>query len=393
VNIAILDREVQEFIRKNISKDIVEISLSKSPFQNVSSKELAEQIDSKKRSEIKLPLWYNTDYIYYPPKIAIEQCSSEATAKYKATLISGESVIDLTGGFGVDACLFSKQAKHVVHCEINKELSEVSNYNASVLGVDTTYITTNGIEHLKTINEVFDTVYVDPSRRISSRKVFLLKDCEPDVVCNKDLLLERSLRLIVKTAPLLDIQSTVKELGEVSQVHVLSMKNECKEVLYIIDRAFSESDPPIICAMLNDAGNLTFEFKLSEEKTFHLDSYSEPLKYMYEPDVALLKAGCFKLITSYFNVKKIHQHTHLYTSEELNGNFPGRQFKIIEFESYSAFLKQQTFTKANIICRNFPISPENIRKKLKIRDGGNEYLLFCRGSKNELLAVHCERIL
>lgn len=393
MNKAILDQEVQEFIRKNISKDIVEISLGKSPFPNVSSKELAEQIDSKKRSEVKLPLWYNTDYIYYPSKIAMEQCSSQTTAKYKAALVSGESVIDLTGGLGVDAFFFSKRAKHVVHCEINNELSAISSYNAEVLGAEIIYVRANGLDHLESSEEVFDTIYVDPSRRVSSRKVFLLKDCEPDIISNKDLLLGRSSRLLIKTAPLLDIQSTIRELGSVSQVHVLSIKNECKEVLYVIDRAFSENDPPIICAILDDRENLTFKFKMSEERELNLDTYSEPLSYLYEPDVALLKAGCFKLITSHFKVKKIHQHTHLYTSDDPDSKFPGRKFKIIKPWSYSAFLKRQQFTKANIICRNFPLTPENIRKKLKIKDGGEEYLLFCKGSNNELLAVHCERIL
>ncbi|MHB1179642.1 MAG: THUMP-like domain-containing protein [Daejeonella sp.] len=392
MNKAIPHEEVQEFIQKNINKDIVRISLDKSPFANISSKELAEQIDSKRRSESKLPLWYNTAGIYYPPKIAIEQCSSEVTAKYKSTLIPGGTIIDLTGGFGVDAYFFSKRIKRVVHCEINKELSAISSFNASLLGVEITYITANGLDYLKSCKEVFDTIYVDPSRRINSRKVFLLKDCEPDLVSNKDLLLEKSSRLLIKTAPLLDIQSTVKELGTVTQVHVLSIKNECKEVLYVIDKAFSESDPPIICAILTGKENLTFKFKMSEEKKFRLDTYSEPLKYLYEPDVALLKAGCFKLITSRFNVKKIHQHTHLYTSDDPGSNFPGRKFKIIKSWTYSAFLKGQKFTKANIICRNFPVTPENIRKKLKIKDGGEQYLLFCKGSNNELLVLDCERI-
>lgn len=392
MNKAILDQEVQEFILKNINKDIVGISLGKSPFPNVSSKELAEQIDSKRRSEGKLPLWYNTENVYYPQKIAIEQCSSQTTAKYKSALITGESVIDLTGGFGVDSYFFSETTKRVVHCEQNKELSAISSYNARLLGAEITYLPANGLDHLKSSDEVFDTIYIDPSRRVSSRKVFLLEDCEPDIISNKDVLLGRSSRLLIKTAPLLDIQSTIRELGEATQVHILSIRNECKEILYVIDRSGAMQDPPILCVLLNDQVNLTFEFKISEEREFHLATYSEPLNYVYEPDVALLKAGCFKLITKYFNVRKIHQHTHLYTSDDLNSGFPGRKFKIIASWAYSVFLKEQKFTKANIICRNFPITPENIRNKLKIKDGGEQYLLFCKGSKNELLVLYCERI-
>ncbi len=301
-------------------------------------------------------------------------------------------MIDLTGGFGVDAYFFSETAKRVLHCELNSELSAISSYNAKVLGAEITYIRSNGLDHLASSAEVFDTIYIDPSRRVSSGKVFLLKDCEPDIISHKHLLLGRSSRLLIKTAPLLDIQSTVKELDTVSQVHVLSIKNECKEVLYVIDRAFSEKDPPIICTILDDKGNLTFTFKMSEEREFNLDTYSQPLGYLYEPDVALLKAGCFKLITSRFNIKKIHKHTHLYTSDELNTSFPGRRFRVMESRLYRDFAKAPKLSKANIICRNFPLSPENIRKKLKIRDGGEDYLLFCKGSNNELSAMHCQRV-
>lgn len=392
MNKAILNKDVQEFIHRNINTDITRISLSKSPFLEVSSKELAEQIDAKRRCENKLPLWFNTHSIYYPQKLAIEQSSSEALAKYKSTLLLGDNIIDLTGGLGVDTYFFSKKAKQVIHCEINKELSDISSYNSAVLGADISYISTDGIEYLKTSIEAFDTIYVDPSRRISSRKVFFLKDCEPDVFSNRDLLLKKSSRLLIKTAPLLDIQSTIKELQQVTQVHIISIKNECKEILYVIDKAFSEKDPPIIGIVVTDTENLTFKFRFSEEKEFYLDKYSVPLNYLYEPDVALLKAGCFKLITKQFNVKKIQQHTHLYTSEELNKNFIGRKFKIISAWDYGTFLKEQKFTKANIICRNFPLDPEKIRKKLKIEDGGEKYLLFCTGSNNELLVIYCERI-
>ena len=393
MNKAILNKDVQEFIRRNINTDITRISLSKSPFLEISSKELAEQIDGKRRCEKKLPLWFNTNNIYYPQKLAIEQCSSEAAAKYKSTLLFGDKIIDLTGGFGVDSYFFSEKAKNIIQCEINKELSDISRHNSTVLGANINYICTDGIEYLKTSIEAFDTIYVDPSRRISLRKVFFLKDCDPDVFRNKDLLLKKSSRLLIKTAPLLDIQSTIKELQQVTQVHIISIKNECKEVLYVIDEAFSETDPPILCVVLTDAENLTFKFRFSEEKEFYLDTYSAPLNYLYEPDVALLKAGCFKLITKKFDVKKIHQHTHLYTSEELTKNFIGRKFKIITTWDYGTFLKEQKFTKANIICRNFPLDPAQIRKKLKIEDGGEMYLLFCTGSKNELLVIYCERIL
>jgi 16S rRNA G966 N2-methylase RsmD len=391
VNKNILDSEVQKFINHNLHADIPNLSLKKSPFYLVSSKELAEQIDSKKRCELKLPHWFNSKGIYYPTKIAIEQASSEIAAKYKAELIQGEELIDLTGGIGVDTSFFARKVKSVTHCEINQELSEIAEYNSRIFGLDINFIHSSGIEYLLNSNKTFSTIYIDPSRRISSKKVFMLKDCEPDIISNLQLLRDHSSRILIKTAPLLDIQSSIKELKQVSSIHVVSIKNECKELLIIIDKEQETDDPLITCAILGD-DEKTYSFKLSEEKEFQINKYSEPLEYIYEPDAALLKAGCFKLITRDFNSYKIHQHTHLYTSTELLKSFPGRKFILKKAGDYGMFIKENQVKKANIICRNFGLSPEEIKKKLKINDGGNEYLLFCTGPKNERLVLNCERI-
>jgi 16S rRNA G966 N2-methylase RsmD len=391
VNKNILDGEVQKFINFNLHVDIPTISLKKSPFTLVSSKELAEQIDSKKRCELKLPRWFNSKGIYYPPKIAIEQASSEITAKYKADLIQGEELIDLTGGIGVDSLFFARIAKSVTHCEINQELSEIAEYNSKILGLSILFIHSNGLEYLLKSNKIFSTIYIDPSRRINSKKVFMLKDCEPDFISNLQLLKDHSSRILIKTAPLLDIQSSIKELKQVHSIHVISIKNECKELLIIIDKEEKTDDPLITCALLGD-DEKTYSFKLSEEKEFQIHKYSEPLEYIYEPDAALLKAGCFKLITRDFNCDKIHQHTHLYTSNQLMNLFPGRKFILKKAWEYGTFIKENQIKKANIICRNFGLSPEEIKKNLKINDGGNEYLLFCTGAKNERLVLNCARI-
>ena len=213
MNPAILNKNVQDFIAENINQDIVKISLSKSPFPEVSPKELATQIDSKRRSQSKLPLWYNSEGIYYPGKLAIEQCSSQATAQYKSSLTAGETLIDLTGGFGVDASLFALNGLKVTHCEINAELSDIAKHNSEKISLQLSFIKGDGIAYLKSGDHRFDTIYIDPSRRIGSKKVFLLKDCEPDVVENSKLLRQKASRIIIKTAPLLDLQSTIKEIG------------------------------------------------------------------------------------------------------------------------------------------------------------------------------------
>jgi len=393
VNKDLLNIDVQNFINDNLNVDIPSLSLKKSPFPFITSRELAEQIDSKKRSEHKLPLWFRTPGIYYPQKLAIEQASSEIAARYKLNLIEGDDIIDLTGGFGVDTCFFARKAKNVTHCERDGELSDISKYNSVIFDIKINYQPLDGIEYIRSTDKTYSTIYIDPSRRVNSKKVFLLKDCEPNIISNLALLRGRSAFLMIKTAPLLDIHSTINELKEVSNVHIISIKNECKEVLYLIEKQNCGNDPLIICALISTEETSTYSFKSSEERNFVISNYSDPLNFIYVPDVALLKAGCFKLITRDFDIHKIQQHTHLYTSNKLNSLFPGRKFKLIRAWNYGDFIKEKGFKKANIICRNFPLSPEKLKNKLKIMDGGEEYLLFCKNKNNVHIVLHCNLIL
>ena len=387
MNKNIFDPRVQQFLEEHIKGDIHKIALSKSPFDNISSRELAEQLDSRRRAEKKLPLWFNTSGIIFPPKLSIEQSSSEVTAAYKSEVIKGNKIIDLTGGFGVDTYFFSKKAKEVVHCEKRRELSILAGHNLSILGAENIrFINADSIEFLKETEEIFDTLYVDPSRRIESKKVFLLKDTEPAVVSNLALFLTKASRIIIKTSPLFDIQSGLNELSQVSAVHVVSVKNECKELLWVIDKGFV-GEAEIISTAISTSGQKSFRFKISDERSLSIDSYSVPLKYLYEPDVALLKAGCFKSITQAFPVLKLHQHSHLYTSENFVADFPGKVFNINAVSDYKQFIKENQLKKANVISRNFPHSPDELKKKHKISDGGPEYLIFTTVFRNNLQVI------
>ena len=232
--------------------DINRILLGKSNFSDVNTRELAEQIDSRKRCEKKLTLWFQTEGIYYSPKISVEQSSSEITAKFKAGLAIGKTLIDLTGGFGVDCFYFQKNELLVTHCEINEELSEISKHNARILGDNGTLFYTGDGLNLLGKNQFYDTIYVDPSRRINTRKVFRLQDCEPNVPANLENLKKKSARIIIKTSPLLDIQAGINELGNVNQIYILSIKNDCKELLWIIDPGDPATDTEVICHTFNN---------------------------------------------------------------------------------------------------------------------------------------------
>ncbi|MEJ6980478.1 hypothetical protein WG906_08445 [Pedobacter sp. P351] len=390
MNKNIFNPRVQQFLTDNLKADLHRIALNKSPFENITSRELAEQLDSKKRAEKKIPLWYNTPGIIFPAKLSVEQSSSQLTAEYKNRLIKGDKIIDLTGGFGVDTFFFSKNAKEVVHCEKSTELSLLAEHNLSVLGANNVrFINADSIVYLKESSETFDTVYVDPSRRIESKKVFLLSETEPDVISNLSLFLSKATRVIIKTSPLFDIQSGLNELSQVSQVHVVSVKNDCKELLWVIDKDFT-GEAEIISTAIGPVGQKSFQFKFSDEKNLKLESYTPALKYLYEPDVSLLKAGCFKSISEAFNVVKLHQHSHLYTSNTLVDDFPGKTFLVKNVIGYKQFIKENQLKKANVISRNFPHSPDELKKKHKISDGGTEYLIFTTTFPDKLLVIHAQ---
>ena len=372
-----------------MNDDVHKIAMSKSIVEGVDARELANQISAKKKSQRKLPSWFNTPLIYFPPVLSIEQTSSEVTAAYKATLATGETLIDITAGFGVDSYYFSKTIKSTVHCEINAELLQIAAYNAQILGQhNTRFENVDGLIFLRNSNIHFDTIYIDPVRRGTTGKVFMLKDCSPDVVANLDLLLERSDRLIIKTAPMLDITAGLNELKNVSEVHIVSVRNEVKELLWVLERGI-ESIPKIIAVTINDQiKRFTFN-KNEEHEQIILDS--EPQGFLYEPDAALLKSGAFDLIAKRYDLKKLNSQTQLYASELINPMFPGRIFRIDRILSPGELKKEKQLT-GNVIVRNYRDTPENLIKKYKIRSDDKRFLIFTESRFSGFIIVDAEII-
>jgi len=392
LNKDILNTGVQDFIKYNLNTAIVSVLLKKSDFNTISSKELAEQIEAKNKCKYKLPSWYKTKKIYYPNKLNIEQCSSELTAEYKAQIVDGKSLVDLTGGFGVDSFYFSKKIEQVFHCEINENLSKIAAHNFDVFGVDNTQvIPLDGLGFLKNSNEVYDWIYVDPSRRSTSKgKVFLLSDCTPDIIAHLELLFKKSKNILLKTSPLLDISSGIKQLKNIKEIHVVAVNNEVKELLWVLQSGFV-NEVRVKTINLKKSIKDSYDFTWSEEKRTSL-TFTEPQNFLFEPNAAILKAGAFKLIAKDFKVGKFNLHSHLYTSKELV-KFPGRSFKIENVIDYNKKeLKKLSGTKANITVRNFPENVQNIRKRFKIKDGGEDYLFFTTVNNNQFKVIKCARI-
>ncbi len=388
----ILEPQIQDFIKTYQSKNIIDLILKGSPFPQIPIQELANQIECRLKCKDKLPTWYKMDNIYYPSKISIEQTSSEITAKYKADLISGNTIIDITGGFGVDAYYFSKKFNNVTHCEINKELSNIVEYNKKILKLENieTYAE-DGIEYLKQTSKTFDYIYVDPSRRNDEKgKVFLLKDCLPNLPEHLDFLFSKTDKILIKNSPMLDITQGINELQFVKTIHIIAINNEVKELLFLLEKGYNDKIK-IKTINIKKGEKQLFEFYYKDTANVN---YQLPLQYLYEPNTAILKSGGFNHLSEQLNIFKLHKHTHLYTSDKLV-DFPGRRFKIDRLIVYNKKELKKVFkeNKANITTRNFPKHVEQLRKETKLKEGGEHYLFFTRDINDKNIVAICSPLL
>lgn len=387
----LLQPEVQAYIKEHLNDTIADLAFKKSPFPNLSMPDLLAQIESKQKAKSKLSKWYTTPNLVFPTKLSIEQTSSEECAAYKASLVEGDSLIDLTGGFGIDCYYFAQRIKQVTHCEIQPELSAIVQHNYTQLQqANITCIAGDSLLYLATSKKQFDYIYLDPARRNQSKeKVFFLRDCTPNIVEHLDLLLRHTHTVLVKTAPLLDIQAGLSELKFVKAIHIVALQNEVKELLWIIEKGY-EGEIVLQAVNLTKTQQHITTLLLSDERAA---TYSEPQTYLYEPNSALLKTGKFNAISVHFNVDKLHQHSQLYTSSELV-DFSGRRFKIkynLPYNKATAkeYLQQQ---KANITVRNFPLKVDELRKKWKIKEGGETYIFFTTTYSNQKVFLICEPV-
>lgn len=364
------------------------------------------QVEGWQRLRTKVPAWAAIDELEYPHRLALEQCSGEPAARYKAEVVSGlaklfpggfSSMADLTGGLGVDFSFIASLFKKAVYVERQESLCKLAAHNFPLLGLPHAEIVCgDGVEYLKKMDPV-DLLFLDPARRDSvGRKTVLIEDCEPDVCALRDLLLQKARVVVLKLSTMLDIAGAVRSLGCVRQVHVVSVGGECKDLLLILSAApFQQNgDSPEEPLVIAREGESSLAFKVSEEAAV-IPIYTEQCEeYLYEPGAAILKAGAFKLTAARFGLKKLHPNSHLYTGSVYLPDFPGRKFKV---EKTFSFNKQDLkklkaeVGQANLTVRNFPSSVEALRKKLKLKEGGNVYLFATTlGADNHVLLKTCK---
>ena len=416
-----MNQATQDFIRQHQDEDVRQLAFLGSKNPEVDMPFALDQIRGRKMARAKLPLWANIDGIIYPSHISMEQCSSESTALYKAELAarllglsassSSEEIgfVDLTGGFGVDfSYIAARLGMKSMYVERQAHLCDAAKENFERLGLKNAIVKNgDGIEVLHSLKEL-KLIFIDPARRDDAgNKVVSLKDCTPDVTVLQEEMLLKADYVIIKLSPMLDWHRAISELSHVREVHIISVNNECKELLLVLSaRNMGEMEASLADGEVKHAGNLRI-YCINDAQSFvceELDMESssvkiapstlEEMQYLYEPNASLMKAGCFGVLSERYDARMLSKNSHLFVSREPIAVFPGRSFRIIAVSSFNKKeLKRHLsgITKANIATRNFPLSVAELRKRLKLKDGGETYIFATTLSDESHVLVITEK--
>ena len=387
--------ETLRFIEENIRADVRSLALQAKKYPKVDMAMAVVQIAGRQIAEAKVPSWSCVEGLLYPKHLSMEQCSSEVTALYKASLVEGKTFADLTGGFGIDCSFLSRRFKKADYVERQAELCELAKHNFPLLGLNIEVHNEDGVEYLKRMDPV-DCLFLDPARRDGhGGKTVAISDCEPDVSMLEDLLVEKAKTVMVKLSPMLDLSLALKTLKNVREVHVVSVNNECKELLLILQKQSISSEVSIHCEHIVNDLHQHFVFTQEQERISDCPLTSQVEAYLYEPNASILKAGAYRSLTQSYEVKKLHPSSHLYTSSHFIEDFPGRRFQV---EAVSGFGKKELKTflqgmeKANLTIRNFPSSVADLRKRLKLKEGGEDYIFATTLADESKILIRCKKV-
>lgn len=379
-----------EFIRIHADEDVRQLAFLGKKHPEVDMTYALDQIAGRQKARAKIPSWAAIDGIVYPPHLSMEQCSSEKTARYKAQIAGkGTKIVDLTAGFGVDMAFMSAGFNEAIHVEQQPQLCAISSENYKRLELNHIQtICSDGVEYLHQMEHA-DLIFIDPARRDQhGSRTYGIADCTPNILKIIDEMLEKSQRVIIKLSPMLDWQKAVNDVGHVSEVHIVSVGNECKELLLVVEK--KEAPLKIYCVNDDTIFNYTFNDEIG---VFY--SGPTPEKYLYEPNASIMKAGCFDLISKRFDIYQPDANSHLYISDKIVEGFPGRGFVIDRVCTMNKKELKEALTgidKANIATRNFPLSVADLRKRLKLKDGGEVYIFATTDAKRGHLLMVCRKI-
>ena len=381
----------------NRNTDIYELALKAHGHPDLDVKQLIRQQQGLQLAVQKLPLWAGTEGIEYPHHLSLEQCSSQLTASYKATLLSSMAVkdrmADLTGGFGVDAAIMGRLFTHLTFVEQDAELCRLARHNLPLLGVNRMdVINSDCLDIIPTLLHQ-NLIYIDPARRDKNgRRTFAISDCTPDVSALNKQLLEKADSVMIKLSPMLDISTAMQQLEGVAQIHIVSVQGECKEILIILQPQ-REPSPQIVCVDITREATRLFSFTRQQEQEARCTYTQELGDYLYEPNASIMKAGCFRSLSQAYDLQQLHPNSHLYTSANPVLDFPGRIFKVeaVKTLSKADIRELRDLKKANITLRNFPGSVAELRKRLHLADGGDTYLFATTLADNRRVIILCRK--
>ena len=386
--------EESKLIEQYADSDVNALALKLRDSDDVDSKFVLRQIAGRQIMRRKMPLWASNRDVQYPDHLPLEQCSSFFTAQYKKEigerlLSSFDNCADLTGGFGVDFFVMSENFSHAVYAERNTDLYDVVRHNFEVLHrSNAEFLNSDGVDFIKNTTQRFNLVFIDPARRNSAgKKTVRIEDCEPDILLFQDVMIQKADVVMIKLSPMIDIADITTKLHNVSEIHLVATANECKEVLVLLQNGYN-SEPKIFT--VND--NQRYTFILSNERECAANFFqSSDLrgKYLFEPNAAVMKSGAFKILTKDYNVCKLQASSHLYIADNDVKDFPGRRFKIVRAGQPKEFSGMGT---ANLAVRNFPEKAEILKKKLKIRDGGNIFLFATTLYNGSKALIQCNKV-
>ena len=410
-------RKTAEFIQAHADDDIRTLALKAGGREDIDLPFALDQIAGRQTARRKLPSWAATEGITYPPHISMEQCSSEQTARYKADvarrIAGGGLLIDITGGFGVDFSFMARAFDTAVYVERQEHLCAIAQKNLALLGAANCRIVNgDGVDHVRTTNVHASMIYADPARRNGNGgRTYAIGDCTPDMTEVMDTLLDKTDHVMIKLSPMLDWHKAVSDIGRnVREVHIVSAANECKELLLVISR---ECDRPLTVFCADDDNVISYTPETGRltpaESPTHTDAHpqsengdgtedkTEPSRaplFLYEPNASIMKAGCFALVGRRYGVRQISKDSPLFISDKPADNFPGREFTV---EAMTGMNKKElkktlgTVTQANIATRNFPLSVAELRRRLRLKDGGDTYIFATTTADRKHILFICKR--
>lgn len=421
-----VDEATWQFIDEHLQEDVRQLALQKNKYKDIDFDFALRQIQGRKKTRDKLPLLASIPRFVFPPSLALEQCSSEITAKYKRIIINDilcrdtacrvsiendtdkssrdtacrvstgnhRIMADLTGGFGIDTLFLSNLFETCHYVEPQRQLCDILSHNLKLLQFEHVQVHQTTMEDFIQDMEPVDFLYLDPSRRnAQGSRVVSLEDCTPNIVQYKDILLQKARKVMLKLSPMLDIKRALAQLPETKEIYVLALNGECKELLLLLDVGVQK---PLqyhavnIWLEGNSMKELCFDFTDEEEQNAIPKFDSQVGQYLYEPNAAILKAGAFKSLATHFGLNKLHPHTHLYTSDSLIKEFPGRIFRVQNiYSNKDAKTALKTIQKANVAVRNFPQTADELKKSLKLADGGTVYVFGTTLDNGQKVIISC----